>query len=95
MGQAWSDQKKGQELLLGTLDMLILQTLVVGAAHGRTVAHVIEHGSVDVLQIEQGSPYPALHRFEDHSWVCSYRGVSKKQQEGALLAAQCRRAQTA
>ena len=53
--------KKEQELLLGTLDMLILQTLVMGAAHGHTIAHVIEHMSEDVLQIEQGSLYPALH----------------------------------
>ena len=56
--------KKEQELLLGTLDMLILQTLVVGPAHGHTIAHVIEHRSDEVLQIEQGSLYPALHRLE-------------------------------
>jgi PadR family transcriptional regulator, regulatory protein PadR len=68
---------KEQELLLGTLDMLILQTLVVGAAHGHTIAHVIEHRSEDVLQIEQGSLYPALHRLEDRGWVSSYWGVSE------------------
>jgi PadR family transcriptional regulator PadR len=69
--------KKEQELLLGTLDMLILQTLVLGAAHGHTIAHVIEHRSEDVLQIEQGSLYPALHRLEDRGWVSSYWGVSE------------------
>jgi transcriptional regulator len=69
--------KKEQELLLGTLDMLILQTLVMGPAHGHTIAHVIEHTSDDVLQIEQGSLYPALHRLEDRGWVSSYWGASE------------------
>jgi PadR family transcriptional regulator, regulatory protein PadR len=69
--------KKEQELLLGTLDMLILQTLIMGPAHGHTIAHVIEHTSDDVLQIEQGSLYPALHRLEDRGWVSSYWGPSE------------------
>src|SRR5271170_4672955 len=69
--------KKEQELLLGTLDMLILQTLLLGPAHGHTIAHVIEHTSDDVLQIEQGSLYPALHRLEDRGWVSSYWGTSE------------------
>jgi transcriptional regulator len=69
--------KKEQELLLGTLDMLILQTLVMGPAHGHTIAHVIEHTSDDVLEIEQGSLYPALHRLEDRGWVSSYWGPSE------------------
>ncbi len=69
--------KKEQELLLGTLDMLILRTLVLGPAHGHTIAHVIEHTSEDVLQIEQGSLYPALHRLEDRGWVSSYWGASE------------------
>ena len=68
---------KEQELLLGTLDMLVLQTLVMGPAHGHTIAHVIEHTSDDVLQIEQGSLYPALHRLEDRGWVSSYWGASE------------------
>ena len=50
------------EMLQGTLDMLVLQTLVLGPAHGHTIAHAIEHGSEEVLQIEHGSLYPALHR---------------------------------
>jgi len=69
--------KKDQELLLGTLDMLVLQTLRMGAAHGHTIAHVIEHTSEEVLQIEQGSLYPALHRLEDRGWVSSYWGTSE------------------
>jgi PadR family transcriptional regulator PadR len=68
---------KEQEMLLGTLDMLVLQTLVMGPAHGHTIAHVIEHTSDDVLQIEQGSLYPALHRLEDRGWVSSYWGTSE------------------
>ncbi|MGB9031263.1 MAG: PadR family transcriptional regulator [Acidobacteriaceae bacterium] len=72
-----SRSEKEQELLLGTLDMLILRTLVMGPAHGHTIAHVIEHTSDDVLQIEQGSLYPALHRLEDRGWVSSYWGASE------------------
>jgi PadR family transcriptional regulator PadR len=69
--------KKEQELLLGTLDMLILQTLIMGPAHGHTIAHAIEHTSEDVLQVEQGSLYPALHRLEDRRWVSSSWGTSE------------------
>jgi PadR family transcriptional regulator PadR len=65
------------EMLQGTLDMLILRTLVMGKAHGHTIAHIIENTSEDVLQVEQGSLYPALHRLEDRSWVKSSWGVSE------------------
>jgi transcriptional regulator len=64
------------EMLQGTLDMLILRTLVMGKAHGHTIAHVIEHTSDDILQVEQGSLYPALHRLEDRGWVKSSWGLS-------------------
>ena len=70
-------RSKKEELLLGTLDMLILRTLVMGPAHGHTIAHVIEHTSEEVLQIEQGSLYPALHRLEDRGWVASCWGPSE------------------
>jgi len=59
------------EMLQGTLDMLVLQTLVLGPAHGHTIAHAIEHGSEEVLQIEHGSLYPALHRLERKGWIVS------------------------
>ena len=59
------------ELLQGTLDMLILQTLRLGAAHGHAIAKAIERGSDDVLQVEQGSLYPALHRLEERGWLSS------------------------
>lgn len=65
------------EMLPGTLDMLVLQTLVLGPAHGHTIAHAIERGSDDVLQIEHGSLYPALHRLEDRGWIASFSGTSE------------------
>jgi PadR family transcriptional regulator, regulatory protein PadR len=64
------------EMLQGTLDMLVLQTLVLGPAHGHTIAHAIEHNSDAVLQIEHGSLYPALHRLEDRGWIASFWGTS-------------------
>ena len=63
-------------MLQGTLDMLVLQTLLLGPAHGHTIAHAIEHGSEEVLQIEHGSLYPALHRLEDRGWIASFWGTS-------------------
>src|SRR5713226_6003384 len=65
------------EMLQGTLDLLILQTLVLGPAHGHTIAHGIEHRSEDVLQVEHGSLYPALHRLEDRGWIASFWGTSE------------------
>jgi transcriptional regulator len=65
------------EMLKGTLDMMILRTLVAGDAHGHTIAKVIERTSEDVLEVEQGSLYPALHRLEDRGWVSSYWGASE------------------
>jgi PadR family transcriptional regulator, regulatory protein PadR len=56
--------------------MLILQTLVLGPSHGHTIAHAIEHRSEEVLQIEHGSLYPALHRLEDRGWIASFWGTS-------------------
>jgi len=64
-------------MLQGTLDMLVLQTLILGAAHGHTIAYAIEHGSEDVLQVEHGSLYPALHRLEDRGWIASFWGTSE------------------
>jgi PadR family transcriptional regulator, regulatory protein PadR len=72
--------KKNQpdsEMLKGTLDMMILRTLMSGDAHGHTIAKVIERTSEDVLEVEQGSLYPALHRLEDRGWVASSWGPSE------------------
>ena len=65
------------EMLQGTLDLLILKTLVLGAAHGHTIAHAIERGSEDVLQVEHGSLYPAFHRLEGRGWIASFWGTSE------------------
>ena len=65
------------EMLQGTLDLLILQTLAVGPAHGHTIAHVIERRSDEVLQVEHGSLYPALHRLENRKWIVSFQGTSE------------------
>ncbi|MGC2112834.1 MAG: PadR family transcriptional regulator [Candidatus Korobacteraceae bacterium] len=65
------------DLLQGTLDLLILQTLVLGPAHGHTIAYAIEHRSDNVLEVEHGSLYPALHRLELRGWVASSWGASE------------------
>ena len=57
--------------------MLILKTLLPGAAHGHTIAHVIEKTSDEVLQVEHGSLYPALHRLEDQGLIASFWGTSE------------------
>jgi PadR family transcriptional regulator PadR len=72
-----SERPVSSEMLKGTLDMMILRTLVVGDAHGHTIAKVIERSSEDVLEVEQGSLYPALHRLENRGWVKSYWGTSE------------------
>jgi transcriptional regulator len=59
------------ELLQGTLDMLILRTLLFGAAHGHQIAKHIQRTSDEVLQVEHGSLYPALHRLERKGWIAS------------------------
>src|SRR3954465_15521487 len=65
------------DLLQGTLDLLILKTLALGPAHGHTIAHAIEHRSDEVLQVEHGSLYPALHRLEDRRGMASFGGTSE------------------
>jgi PadR family transcriptional regulator PadR len=65
------------ELLQGTLDMLVLRTLLFGPAHGHAIAHAIERGSDDVLQIEHGSLYPALHRLVKQGLISAKSGVSE------------------
>jgi transcriptional regulator len=69
------DRTRG-DLLQGTLDLLVLRTLVLGPAHGHTIAHAIERGSEDVLQVEHGSLYPALHRLENRGLIASFWGTS-------------------
>jgi transcriptional regulator len=65
------------ELLQGTLDLLILQTLLLGPRHGHAIAKAIERNSEDVLQVEQGSLYPALHRLIKRGWISVEEGTSE------------------
>ena len=65
-----NDQAKNKlELMQGTLDMLILRTLLLGPAHGHEIAKHIQRTTDDVLQVEHGSLYPALHRLERKGWL--------------------------
>jgi transcriptional regulator len=65
------------ELLQGTLDLLILRTLLFGPAHGHAIVKAIEQNSEDVLLVEQGSLYPALHRLIKRGWIDAEEGVSE------------------
>jgi transcriptional regulator len=69
--------KNRLELLQGTLDLLILQTLRLGPLHGHAIAKTIERNSEDVLQVEQGSLYPALHRLIKRGWITFEEGTSE------------------
>ena len=69
------------ELLQGTLDLLILRILRLGPAHGHAIAKAIERGSDDVLQIEQGSLYPALHRLIKRGWITFEDGTSENNRQ--------------
>src|SRR5579862_1665779 len=71
------DDKKRIELLQGTLDLLILRTLQLGPVHGHAIAKAIEFRSQDVLQVEQGSLYPALHRLIKRGWISVQDGTSE------------------
>ena len=65
-------------LLQGTLDLLILRTLLGGPAHGHAIAKHIQRTSEDLLQVETGSLYPALHRLEAKGWIAPSWELSKK-----------------
>jgi PadR family transcriptional regulator len=75
------DENRGEQnridLLQGTLDMLILRTLLLAPAHGHTIAHAIERGSEEVLQVEHGSLYPALHRLVRQGFLSAKDGLSE------------------
>jgi transcriptional regulator len=71
------EQQERIELLQGTLDLLILRTLLLGPTHGHAIAKAIEFRSEDVLQVEQGSLYPALHRLIKRGWISVQEGTSE------------------
>src|ERR1700746_490648 len=77
-----TEQKERIELLQGTLDLLILRTLMLGPAHGHAIAKAIEFKSDDVLQVEQGSLYPALHRLIKRKWI-SVQDATSENTRGA------------
>ena len=68
------------ELLQGTLDLLILQTLQWGSQHGHGIGQAIRVNSGELLNIETGSLYPALHRLEDQGWISSEWKISENNQ---------------
>ncbi len=71
------EERERIELLQGTLDLLILRTLLLGPTHGHAIAKAIEFNSDDVLQVEQGSLYPALHRLIKRGWISVEEGTSE------------------
>ena len=71
------EEREHIELLQGTLDLLILRTLLLGPRHGHAIAKAIEFNSEEVLQVEQGSLYPALHRLIKRGWISVEDGTSE------------------
>ncbi len=74
------------ELLQGTLDLLILRTLQLGPLHGHAIAKAIEFRSDEVLQVEQGSLYPALHRLIKRKWISVEEGTSENNRRAKFYA---------
>ena len=87
------EQTERIELLQGTLDLLILRTLLLGPTHGHAIAKAIEFTSDSVLQVEQGSLYPALHRLIKRRWISVEDGTSANNRKAKFyrLTAQGRR----
>lgn len=71
------DQAPRLDLLQGTLDLLILRTLLTGPQHGWAISERIQQISQEVLRVNQGSLYPALHRLEHQGWITAQWGVSE------------------
>jgi PadR family transcriptional regulator PadR len=75
------NDKEYISLLQGTLDLLILRTLLFGPLHGHSIAKAIERESEDVLRVEQGSLYPALHRLIKRRWITFEEGISENNRQ--------------
>jgi PadR family transcriptional regulator, regulatory protein PadR len=80
------EQNDRIELLQGTLDLLILRTLQRGPMHGHAIAKAIEFRSDEVLQVEQGSLYPALHRLIKRRWISAEEGTSENNRRAKFYA---------
>ena len=80
------EQEERIELLQGTLDLLILRTLQLGPMHGHAIAKAIEFRSHEVLQVEQGSLYPALHRLIKRRWISVEEGTSENNRRAKFYA---------
>ncbi len=78
--------KKNVDVLQGTLDMLILRTLALGPQHGWGISQRIQQISAEVLQVNQGSLYPALHRLEQQGWVSAEWGLSENNRQAKFYA---------
>jgi transcriptional regulator len=76
--------KQKTDLLQGTLDLLVLKTLQAGPTHGWDIAQRIQQVSRDLLKVNQGSLYPALHRLEAQGWISSEWGVSENNRRAKL-----------
>src|SRR5256886_2226275 len=70
------EERERLELLQGTLDLLILRTLIFGAQHGQGIARAIQQTSDDELLVEHGALYPALQRLEERGWISAKWGIS-------------------
>jgi PadR family transcriptional regulator len=70
------DEQEKLELLQGTLDLLILRTLIFGSQHGQGIARAIQQSSEEELLVEHGALYPALQRLEERGWICAKWGTS-------------------
>jgi PadR family transcriptional regulator PadR len=78
------EQRERIELLQATLDLLILRTLLLGPTHGHAIAKAVEFNSEGVLQVEQGSLYPALHRLIKRIWISVEQGTSENNRRAKL-----------
>jgi PadR family transcriptional regulator PadR len=70
------NEKQRLDLLQGTLDLLILRTLIFGSQHGQGIARAIQETSLEELLVEHGALYPALQRLEERGWISAKWGVS-------------------
>lgn len=80
------EEKRRLELLQGTLDLLILRTLIFGPQHGQGIARAIQQSSNDELLVEHGALYPALQRLEDRGWVAAEWGTSANNRKARFYA---------